>query len=139
MKEEDGVLNDNDRVNRLNLQEQFCSLILKDEIKWKQWSRNKWLKEGDRNTRFFHSMASARRRVNRITSIASRGRVWESKNDIEKEIVQFLKLLYTGDKRLRARLEGITLRCLSTDSVSSLESPLSRDEIKEAVFNLGGD
>ncbi|XP_020688347.1 uncharacterized protein LOC110103830 [Dendrobium catenatum] len=36
---------------------------------WKQRAKVKWIEEGDGNTRFFHSMASARRRTKCIESI----------------------------------------------------------------------
>ena len=41
MKEEDGQLYDVNCENRMLFQEQFRRLVLKDEIKWKQRSRNK--------------------------------------------------------------------------------------------------
>ena len=37
---------------------------LLEEMSWRQKSREVWLKEGDRNTRFFHRMANAHRRKN---------------------------------------------------------------------------
>lgn len=35
-----------------------------EEISWRRKSRVSWLKEGDKNTRFYHRMASVRSRVN---------------------------------------------------------------------------
>ena len=35
-----------------------------EEIFWRQKSRELWLKERDKNTRFFHKMANAHRRMN---------------------------------------------------------------------------
>lgn len=58
-KEDEGLLEEEDRVRRKNLQEQLCRLIFQEELKWKQRSRNKWLKAGDRNTKIFHAIASA--------------------------------------------------------------------------------
>ncbi|KAK1300276.1 hypothetical protein QJS10_CPB13g00373 [Acorus calamus] len=39
------------------------------ETFWSQRARSKWVKEGDRNTRFFHSSVQHRRVRNRITSL----------------------------------------------------------------------
>jgi hypothetical protein len=42
-----------------------------EEILWKQKSRIQWLKEGDRNTKFFHRSVMQRRHSNRITHLIS--------------------------------------------------------------------
>ena len=55
--------------------ESFKKWTLLEEMSWKQKSREVWLKEGDRNTRFFHKMANAHRRKNQIGRIRING-VW---------------------------------------------------------------
>ena len=46
--------------------EDFKKRALMEEIMWRQKSREVWLKEGEKNTRFFHKMANSHRRRNEI-------------------------------------------------------------------------
>ena len=47
--------------------------VIMEETHWRQLSREIWLKEGDRNTGFFHRMASAHRRNNSLERIKING------------------------------------------------------------------
>lgn len=49
--------------------EKLGNLLLREEIYWKQRAKQFWLREGDKNTRFFHSMASARKKVKNISKL----------------------------------------------------------------------
>lgn len=51
------------------LRNELTTLLIKEERFWKQRAKVQWLKEGDQNTRFFHSMALARRKCNKIKSL----------------------------------------------------------------------
>lgn len=44
-------------------------LLAQEDLRWKQRAKLNWYKAGDRNTRFFHSYASQRRRKNRILEV----------------------------------------------------------------------
>ena len=61
---------DIDDANEIDLcRKELSELVLREEIMWKHRSMNVCLKEGDRNIRFFHEVASRRRRNNRILRI----------------------------------------------------------------------
>ena len=54
---------------RRNSQMDLWRWLKGKEVFWVQQSRAKWIKEGDRNTRYFHVMATMRRRKNAIESL----------------------------------------------------------------------
>lgn len=51
--EEDWNLIGEDRIRRESIIKEFQSIVVKKEIDWKQRSKIRWLKEEDRNTKFF--------------------------------------------------------------------------------------
>ena len=51
------------------LQSKLNEWIFRNEMIWRQKSRECWLKEGDRNSKFFHLSTIVRRRRNNIDSI----------------------------------------------------------------------
>lgn len=66
-----------------------------EEIYWRQRSGVRWLKEGDRNSKFFHQTTLDRRRRNKIVKLRTLDRAWiEEEEDISKEIFSFYKNLF---------------------------------------------
>jgi hypothetical protein len=53
----------------ISLRKEVQILLVQEEKMWNQRSRTAWLKDGDRNTRYFHSRASHRRRRNTISAV----------------------------------------------------------------------
>ena len=51
----------------------FEKWVLMEEISWRQKSREVWLRNGDRNTGFFHRMANSHRRRNCLSKIKING------------------------------------------------------------------
>lgn len=67
----------NERLSHLkaDLWAQYNSLLDQEEY-WLHLSRTKWLKLGDRNTKFFHQSALIRRRHNRIEALLNPNDEW---------------------------------------------------------------
>ena len=63
--------------SRMRLLEEEVNQLLDKEAKmWRQRSKIAWLRDGDRNTQFFHSKASQCRRRNYITKLHDANEGW---------------------------------------------------------------
>ncbi|KAJ3708440.1 hypothetical protein LUZ61_012145 [Rhynchospora tenuis] len=64
-------------------------------VYWKQRSRLQWENEGDRNTRFFHTVATNRRRHNLITMVKKDdGQLTGEEKIIREKFLQYFRDLY---------------------------------------------
>lgn len=52
-----------------SMQNNLASLLLQEETYWRQRSKVLWLSDGDRNNKFFHASASARKKKNAINKL----------------------------------------------------------------------
>jgi hypothetical protein len=66
---EERGLSEEERMRKSILCRDLEKALLQEEISWRQKSRIKWLKEGDKCTKFFHSMANLNKRYNTIESL----------------------------------------------------------------------
>ena len=55
-----------ERVEMGRIRDELERVTLLEEIRWRQKSRVLCVREGDRNTKFFHRIANSHRRVNSI-------------------------------------------------------------------------
>ncbi|KAK8954702.1 hypothetical protein KSP39_PZI001644 [Platanthera zijinensis] len=65
---------------------------------WKQRAKGRWIKKGDANTTCFHSMASNRRRANRIVQLTyGEEDLVEDPAQIERAFMDFFSNKWTGE------------------------------------------
>ena len=74
----------------------FKSWAILEEISWRQKSRETWLKEGDRNTGFFHRMVNAHMRRNCLKSICINGRKLDKEADTKDGLVDAFQNLLSA-------------------------------------------
>uniref|UniRef100_A0A2N9IY01 Reverse transcriptase domain-containing protein n=1 Tax=Fagus sylvatica TaxID=28930 RepID=A0A2N9IY01_FAGSY len=100
-KKDQGLLTAEEKSNRLNTQAKLEKTLLLDEVSWRQKSRVQWLKEGDKNTKFFQRTANANRRNNYIESLQHGDQQWKSETKIRDGIVNFYQGLYSEKEAWR--------------------------------------
>ena len=67
--------------------EDFKKWAIMEETSWRQKSKETWLKEGDKNTGFFHKMANSYSRRNNFTKIRIGGDCFTNQADIRLGVV----------------------------------------------------
>jgi hypothetical protein len=137
--EESWSLTVEERTYREDCRGELHKVMDLDEISWHQKSRVLWLKEGDRNTKFFHRMANSHRRNNFIGCLNVEGTLTSDPKEVEEGIVQYYKQLYCETISWRPTLIDLSFQTLVSEEANNLVLPFGEDEVLEAVRCMSGD
>ena len=117
-------------------------IIAKEETFWRQRSRKVFLKEGDRNTKFFHVTTLKHKMAHRICRLKTDEGSTEDEETIKREAMSFFKSLLQ-ESNLDLDKQDSFLHCIpscvSTDQNSFLTSIPSNVEISQVVFSFEDD
>ena len=119
--------------------EEFSKWAVLEEISWRQKSRELWLKEGDKNSKFFHKMANARKRKNFISSITVDGRKLTEEIEIKEGVVNVFQNILSEKGDWRPSISGLSFSSLDSVQAGLLEDVFSVEKVQAAVFGLNGD
>ncbi|XP_024196455.1 uncharacterized protein LOC112199713 [Rosa chinensis] len=122
------------------LMKRLQRLLSQEEIFWKQRSRVTWLKEGDRNTGFFHRKASNRRRKNTLNGLYDDMGVWcDDDAGMERVVSSYFSKMFTASEVDYEAME-ITLNAMqplvTQDMNELLCAEYTQEEIKTALFQM---
>jgi hypothetical protein len=105
------------------VEKELCELFEHKEFMARQRSRVDWLREGDRNTAFFHAKATERKRANRITHLVKEdGSTCCDTTEIKGMVQNFYDHLFTSET------------CLASDAVLDAIPQKVSDELNESLF-----
>ena len=127
------LLSDDEIKSRASSQLDLWNWLKKQEIYWAQNSRIQWLKEGDRNSKFFHTFASLRRNKNNISSLEMDGRKIENPEEIRAEAVNYFSKLFHDDSPIRPVFQDLDFKSLNPSQAAELIVPFSHLEVDQAV------
>ncbi|GAU23620.1 hypothetical protein TSUD_386090 [Trifolium subterraneum] len=103
-------------------------------ICWQQ-SRSLWLKEGDANSKYFHSIMARRRRGNVISSILVDEVNLEGVSPIRQAVVSHFASHFKATHMNRPGVDNLLFKTLNPLECGSLIKPFSVEEVKSAVWD----
>lgn len=118
----------------------YLRLLEKKEIFWRQRAKQFWLREGDKNTLFFHKYATARKEHNKIKKLKDENGNWkETAEEIQGLITGYFENMF-GTTNVEETLSSrIVFKQLGEAQKLRLVSPITDVEVKEATFAMHPD
>lgn len=115
-------------------------LLMQEENCWRQRAKVHWLKDGDRNTKFFHAMASQRKCRNAIQSLTKGdGTLVEDQEGMCEVAKEYFNTLFSrGNCSYDPVLDAVQPR-MSLEDNSKLPKEFSLEEFRMALFQMHPD
>jgi hypothetical protein len=122
-----------------SIEAQLPSLYEKEEIMYRQRSRQDWLRAGDKNTKFFQSRATHRRRKNTVRGLRREDGTLCTTNDEMCAMAQrFYDHLYRSEGSSGADVVlNLIDPLVSAEMNADLTADWSDEEISAALFQMG--
>lgn len=113
-------------------------MMHQEEFLWFQRSTEKWLIEGNRNTRYYHIKVMQRKRRNKIQMIKDEERNWIA--DLIQVIMifkNFYQKLFTENTEAEFwKMAKVTYPKLDSSFGKNLSVDVNREKIKHTIFDM---
>lgn len=121
-------------------QRKLSEVYAQQEVRWRQRSKQLWLREGDSNSKFFHASVRKRRVINKISSLQNNDGLLVDWNSGLETIVTdyFTELFSTAPIDWQEVVDSIDTK-ISEEQNNTLISPVEEKEVKEALFHMHPD
>lgn len=120
--------------------EKLNDILLQEETYWKQRAKLFWLREGDENTRFFHSSASARKKANHIHHLLDEtGAKIEDNEGMGNIVKDYFKNIFTRADTGRVLDRGNSPRVITEDQNKHLMEEMTFEEFTVAINQMHPD
>ncbi|XP_024033517.1 uncharacterized protein LOC112095650 [Citrus clementina] len=118
----------------------YNELLHSHEIFWKQRAKSIWLKECDMNSRYFHAMASARKKQYMIEKLRNAQGQWcTTPEDISEIIHKYFTHIFSSERGSYAVVLHYVEPRITAEQNHSLMEPFSPTDVREAIFSMHPD
>ncbi|XP_042954620.1 uncharacterized protein LOC122291035 [Carya illinoinensis] len=120
------------------IQKEIDELLEEEELKWRQRAKQRWLRDGDRNTKYFHRCATHRKQMNSIKVVTSEEGVREhSQEGIARVFQAFYQVLFSTShpENIDEALQSIQ-PCVSEDMNFWLTKAFTEEEVTTSIKGM---
>ncbi|MCI20539.1 endonuclease/exonuclease/phosphatase family protein, partial [Trifolium medium] len=111
-----------------------------EEDYWKKISKAHWLKDRDSNTKFFHVVASARKKRNQITKlINNEGDMIQDHQGLCKAAKDYFDELFHQEPHVNEDVTRLIPNQVTEEDNKHLTKEFTKEEYKEAIFSMHAD
>nr|GFB03841.1 RNA-directed DNA polymerase, eukaryota [Tanacetum cinerariifolium] len=136
MEDRMGV-NDEILLSRMDLLKQMQDIKSFDARDCMQKAKIQWAIEGDENSKFFHGIINRKRANLAIKGVMVDGEWIDDPSRVKEEFCSHFATRFQAPGVNRSRLNFRFPNRLNPDQVAELENPITRDEIRNAVWACG--
>ncbi|KAK6163122.1 hypothetical protein DH2020_002963 [Rehmannia glutinosa] len=135
-----GIITSDVKQKLIEYNAQLDSLLLLHDLKWKQRAKQHWYKEGDKNSRFFHAFATARKEINTISTLRDNCDILQSATSkIENIIGNFFADIFSSSSPSQEDITHALSRVrtkVTAEMANSLTEPFTADEVSRALKHM---
>nr|GEV59732.1 RNA-directed DNA polymerase, eukaryota [Tanacetum cinerariifolium] len=132
-----GGVNDDLLLSRMDAMKQLQDVKSSETSDFMQKAKVRWAIEGDENSKFFHGIINRKRANLSVKGIMVDGEWVDEPSRVKDEFRIHFATRFQDPGNSRGRLNFNFPNWLNLEQVSDLESPVSRDEIRNAVWGCG--
>ena len=101
----------------------------------------KWLREGDKNTEFFHNATVSNRLGSNIYNLKLPNRTWVgTRDEVEEGLVNHFKAIMTEDNNERGqdiyRITSLIPRTVAREDNENLTKPIALQDVEEVMQQM---
>ncbi|KAL2242475.1 UNVERIFIED_CONTAM: hypothetical protein Sindi_0365500 [Sesamum indicum] len=107
-----------------------------EECYWKQKAACRWLTEGEKNTKYFHTLVKNKRKQSHIHAIQHNGTTLTKPEEIKDSVVDYFKRVFTEEEEVSDDPLLWIPQLLSEEDIQHLSCAPTLEEIKAVVFDM---
>ncbi|XP_021893701.1 uncharacterized protein LOC110811491 [Carica papaya] len=138
MREMEGPLCVGDRDRRDVVRKGVAYNMNLETISCRQKAKEKWLKKGDHNTKYFHCFANYRRKCNYLEEININSVVIRGNSEIRDKGKDYFQQLYEENERCRPMLHNLDFKQIRANSREGIEKRFTEEEVVGCVMDYNG-